>query len=404
MVSDVTFVGVRERKQDTIMDWHDNSVVAVIDKHLAAFDEIIDAFQRRLDEMIAAAISKHQAEQAVAKEAVEASVPQKKEHEDRTEQSILEEEVGSNTNDGGEPQVHMGGEPQLPVMANCSRQDTDCPMRDVYVDTGQRHGGQGEARLLSLPVHDKQTEDGPAPLESLFQHAHAGRQVWQSPPFLKVHLANLMITSERTHSASPNHDHIEFNYIWFGDIPRPIRGVTLQYTWSPCMPVVAKRVELPTSVDSAFDFDTEPTYDEYDENYMLVRLSPNHMPQELNPSKALAKVNRDQPVVFFPDQCMAVPDKTMHFDMVVGNKADLNSIQSASPQLKILLGHQTKMRGGQRDVPCGILCPTFQVVDAGQLCSTLGHDHQQQSHVENITATRLVVKHRWPPDGLTKGN
>ena len=71
--------------------------------------------------MIAAAISKHQAEQAVAREVVEASVPQKKEHEDRTEQSILEEEVGSNTNDGGEPQVHMGGEPQLPVLANCSR-------------------------------------------------------------------------------------------------------------------------------------------------------------------------------------------------------------------------------------------------------------------------------------------
>ncbi|KAL6201613.1 hypothetical protein ACLB2K_025326 [Fragaria x ananassa] len=139
------------------MDWHDNSTVAVIDKHFAAFDEIIDAFQRRLDEMIAAAISKHQAEQAVAREVVEASVPQKKEHEDRTEQSILEDEVGSNTNDGGEPQVHMGGEPQLPVMANCSRQDTDCPMRDVYVDTGQRHGGQGEARLLSLPVHDKPT-------------------------------------------------------------------------------------------------------------------------------------------------------------------------------------------------------------------------------------------------------
>ncbi|KAL6182516.1 hypothetical protein ACLB2K_043935 [Fragaria x ananassa] len=323
------------------MDWHDNSMVAIIDKHVAAFDERMDAFQRRLDEMIAAAISKHQAEQVVTREVVEASVPQKNEHEDRTEQSILEEEVGSNTNDGGEPQVHIGGEPQLPVLANCSRQDTDCPMRDVYVDIGQRHGGQGEARLLSLPVHDNRTEDGPAPLESLFQHAHAGRQVWQSLPFLKV--------------------------------------------------------ELPTSVDSAFDFDTEPTYDEYDENYMLVRLSPNHMPQELNPSKALAKVNRDQPVVFFPDQCMAVPDKTMHFDMVVGNKADLNSIQSASPQLKILLGHQTKMRGGQRNVPCGILCPTFQVIDAGQLCSTLGHGHQQQSHVENMTTSRLGVKHWWPP-------
>ncbi|KAL6186390.1 hypothetical protein ACLB2K_042510 [Fragaria x ananassa] len=116
------------------MDWHDNSAVAAVDKHFAAFDERMVAIQRRLDEMIAAAISKHQAEQAV-----EASVPQKKEHEDRTEQSMLEEEVGSNTNDGGEPQVHMGGEPQLPVMANYSRQDTDCPMRDVYVDTGQQH-------------------------------------------------------------------------------------------------------------------------------------------------------------------------------------------------------------------------------------------------------------------------
>ena len=147
MVSDVTFVGVRERKQDTIMDWHDNSVVAVIDKHLAAFDEIIDAFQRRLDEMIAAAISKHQAEQAVAREVVEASVPQKKEHEDRTEQSILEDEIGSNIDDG-EPQIHMKGV-----------QEATFPMQDIYVDTGQMHGGHGVTRLLSLIHHHDQGHD-----------------------------------------------------------------------------------------------------------------------------------------------------------------------------------------------------------------------------------------------------
>ncbi|KAL6208180.1 hypothetical protein ACLB2K_019131 [Fragaria x ananassa] len=36
------------------------------------------------------------------------SVPQKKkEHEDRTEQSILEEEIGANINDDGEPQFHI---------------------------------------------------------------------------------------------------------------------------------------------------------------------------------------------------------------------------------------------------------------------------------------------------------
>ena len=43
--------------------------------------------------------------------------------------------------------------------------DANFPMRDVYVDTGQPHRGHGGARLLSLPSHDKQSEDGPEPLE-----------------------------------------------------------------------------------------------------------------------------------------------------------------------------------------------------------------------------------------------
>ncbi|KAL6213588.1 hypothetical protein ACLB2K_013035 [Fragaria x ananassa] len=65
----------------------------------------------------------------------------KKEHEDRIEQSILEEEIGSNTDDG-ETQFHMKGD-----------QGASFPLRDVYVNTSQMHGGQGVARLHSLINH-----------------------------------------------------------------------------------------------------------------------------------------------------------------------------------------------------------------------------------------------------------
>ena len=59
-------------------------------------------------------------------------VPQEKKPEDRTEQSIFEEEIGS----------HTDSEPQLCMMANHNFQVASFLMRDVYVDTGQTHGGQ----------------------------------------------------------------------------------------------------------------------------------------------------------------------------------------------------------------------------------------------------------------------
>ena len=156
-------------------------------------------------------------------------------------------------------------------------------------------------------------------------------------------------------------------------IPKPKGdfGLWAKYVHVPCMPLVAKKIELPTFIDSACGFDTYPTYDEYDENNILVHLSPNHMPQEFNPNKALDKVKRDQQVDLFHGQCMVIPNKTMHFDMIVGNRADFNIIRSTKMQLKILLGQHRRIRGGQRDVPYGIPCPSFQVVDAKQLCSTL---------------------------------
>ncbi|KAL6209713.1 hypothetical protein ACLB2K_020653 [Fragaria x ananassa] len=98
--------------------------------------------------------------------------PQRDNLEGWTEQSTLEKESGSNTD--GEPQVRMKCDPSASF-----------PMRDVYVDTGQPHGGQGGARLLSLPSHDKQNDTGPKPLEFPFQPVHAGRQGWrdcQDPP------------------------------------------------------------------------------------------------------------------------------------------------------------------------------------------------------------------------------
>ncbi|KAL6186433.1 hypothetical protein ACLB2K_042553 [Fragaria x ananassa] len=75
-------------------------------------------------------------------------VPQEKEPEDKTKQSIFEAEISSHTNDDGEPQVRMKGDP-----------GASFPMRDVYANTGQPHGGQGEARLLSLVNHYDQGPD-----------------------------------------------------------------------------------------------------------------------------------------------------------------------------------------------------------------------------------------------------
>ncbi|KAL6221162.1 hypothetical protein ACLB2K_008914 [Fragaria x ananassa] len=92
-----------------------------------------------IDEMMAV-IRKQQAEQAVSREAAEASVPQKKEHEDRTEQSIFKTEIGSHTNDDDEPQVRMKGDP-----------GASFSMRDVYADTCQPHGGEVRARKSDMP-------------------------------------------------------------------------------------------------------------------------------------------------------------------------------------------------------------------------------------------------------------
>ncbi|KAL6213243.1 hypothetical protein ACLB2K_012690 [Fragaria x ananassa] len=70
-------------------------------------------------------------------------VPQKDKLEGRTKQSTLEKESGSNTD--GELQLRMRGD-----------QIASFLMRDVYVDTGQPHGGQGGARLPSLfNLHDQ---------------------------------------------------------------------------------------------------------------------------------------------------------------------------------------------------------------------------------------------------------
>ncbi|KAL6220363.1 hypothetical protein ACLB2K_008119 [Fragaria x ananassa] len=74
-------------------------------------------------------------------------IRQEKELGDRTEQSILEDEIGSNIDDG-EPQIHMKGV-----------QEASFLMRDIYVDTGQLHGGHGVTRLLSLIHHHDQGHD-----------------------------------------------------------------------------------------------------------------------------------------------------------------------------------------------------------------------------------------------------
>ena len=102
-------------------------------------------------------------------------------------------------------------------------------------------------------------------------------------------------------------------------------------------------------------------------------------------------------MVLFHKQCVAIPDKTMHSDMIVGDKADLYTILSARMQLKIMLCQITKMLGGQQGSPYELLSSNFQVVDAQHLCSTLENFQQRGSHAGNITASRLGVKHWWPP-------
>ncbi|KAL6208037.1 hypothetical protein ACLB2K_018989 [Fragaria x ananassa] len=74
-------------------------------------------------------------------------VPQKDEREGWAEQSILEEEIGLNTDDDN-PQFRMKGD-----------QGASFPMRDVYVDTGQAHGGQGVVHLHSLIILEKQVHE-----------------------------------------------------------------------------------------------------------------------------------------------------------------------------------------------------------------------------------------------------
>ena len=73
------------------------------------------------------------------------------------------------------------------------------PVRDIYVDTGQMHGGHGVTRLLSLIHHHDQGHD---------------------------QLKFCLITGHYQ-EAAPGHDKI--NYTWCSGIPRPIRGFTLQY-------------------------------------------------------------------------------------------------------------------------------------------------------------------------------
>ncbi|KAL6194070.1 hypothetical protein ACLB2K_035154 [Fragaria x ananassa] len=65
-------------------------------------------------------------------------VRQEKELGDRTEQSILEDEIGSNIDDG-EPQIHMKGV-----------QEASFPMRDVYVDTVNPEKGEEEPNDVAM--------------------------------------------------------------------------------------------------------------------------------------------------------------------------------------------------------------------------------------------------------------
>ena len=95
----------------------------------------------------------------------------------------------------------------------------------------------------------------------------------------------------------------------------------------------------------------------------------------------------------FHGQCVVIPNKTMHYDMIVGDKVHLYTILSVRMQLKIMLCQMTKMLGGQQGSPYELLSSNFQVVDAQHLCSTLENFQQRGSHAGNITASRLGVKH-----------
>ena len=65
-------------------------------------------------------------------------------------------------------------------------------------------------------------------------------------------------------------------------------GLCAKYVHISCMPMVARKVELLTFNNFSCD--------EYDEEYMLVRLSHNYIPQEFNNSEALDMVPFHDPL------------------------------------------------------------------------------------------------------------
>ena len=165
------------------------------------------------------------------------------------------------------------------------------PMRDVYEDTGQARGGQGVVHIHSLIILEKQVHEATGCLgegigESLLCQLAYGRSFKYGQNSGQLDYQPTCVLAKLIRGFFVQ---CHWNFYMQDQRPRGDFGLC-EYVHVPCMSLVARKVELPTFDNLACDFDTEPICDEYDEDYMLVHLSRNHIPQEFSPSKTLDMV------------------------------------------------------------------------------------------------------------------
>lgn len=160
------------------------------------------------------------------------------------------------------------------------------------------------------------------------------------------------------------------------------------------MPIFGAEINSPICGDH--DLSVEPIYDEYDDGSDINKFCTQ---EYFNPIESLVFKDLNQQVVYY-NACryLAANACTVHYDMVVGDKADLYPIPSVKVQLKILLCQTaTKRHGGLSSISSEQPFLNFQVLDAKHLCSRFGGSRERESHAANVKTSRLGVKHLWPP-------
>ncbi|XP_004298531.1 PREDICTED: uncharacterized protein LOC101312537 [Fragaria vesca subsp. vesca] len=284
---------------------------------------------------------------------------------------------------------------------------------DVYMDTGQRHGGQtiDDASANIYPLADQtQVHSKGKHVEELNDQA-TGRTL--TFPGREFHDDGTSHTSRRAaynlYGGPFVFDGCKFKYKEVDLLacsyyaPKFLEqkfiyddtGQALQTThdvYSSDMPIFEAGTYSPFGGDYVYNFYKEPIHDECVDNYKLIigsNINKSHA-QRFNSFESLGIKNINQQVVSYDSQLVATFQDIMHYDMVVGDKADLYSIPSAKVQLKIMLCQMTKMHGGLSDMPCEQPFQNFQVDDTKYLCSTLGNSCKRESHAANVNMSRHI--------------